>query len=529
MRILYYAVNGRGLGHLMRLSAIAHAAIDVAPMAHQLILTGSNYPDHFQRLNVSWLVLPLPSTLPDGYPGHRFRSVSNGFLQRIVSGVAEQYCPNVSVFDTYASAKLLRAVRQTGTRVALVFRECRDSYFNACYESGRFEELDRLLIPHTKEEFYLALDLKAQTRLEAMNHLIDFVGPIVYPALLDSAAVDSACSSLNIHAEDTLILITLGGGGFEFACGDFAQNASLAAARLRRTRRNVKIVCVGGPFSRTDVLCPDATCVPHLSSLQALMARADIVVSHGGYNTVNEIMRVGARAMIAPIPRLTEDQGVRLKRLQSRPALRIVDPDEPVENYEHYYEELLAQARPEPAEFSGGRLAAESIVSLTGGYSIFNYLSERGRPGNASAFAATTAISYPVIRVSWNALSLVVQTLRSDGSDPNVFWWEIEIGAAGTDDLATNASVALSMLQGVATDRLVLSFVDSTGGLGLTDATRELANLHFASLVARVPAESVTKTKEKRSQVLESLRQVPRSFTVDIMRTDSETVICNQP
>ena len=41
MRILYHAINGAGLGHLMRLSAIATAVRAQAPHVHQLIATNA--------------------------------------------------------------------------------------------------------------------------------------------------------------------------------------------------------------------------------------------------------------------------------------------------------------------------------------------------------------------------------------------------------------------------------------------------------------------------------------------------------
>src|SRR5271167_1778582 len=106
MRILYHAINGFGLGHLMRLSAIAVAVREKAPDVHQFIATSANYPTHLKRLNMPVMILPEDDAGPLLGPDRRSGSVSSSFAVRLLNGAIEEYDPRLVVFDTHAPWKL---------------------------------------------------------------------------------------------------------------------------------------------------------------------------------------------------------------------------------------------------------------------------------------------------------------------------------------------------------------------------------------------------------------------------------------
>ena len=135
MRILYHAINGTGLGHLMRLSALAAAVRVQAPHVHQLIVTNASYSAHFKRMEVPVMVLP-DRTGPPTEPNKRVRSVSGRFAANLLSHVVDEYNPRLVVFDTHVPMRMARKSMEEGRKTVLVFRACREEYLQRYLRGG---------------------------------------------------------------------------------------------------------------------------------------------------------------------------------------------------------------------------------------------------------------------------------------------------------------------------------------------------------------------------------------------------------
>ena len=127
------------------------------------------------------------------------------------------------------------------------------------------------------------------------------------------------------------VLVSAGGG----AVGEPLLRAALAARPLSaaRDRRWRFLVGEGLPdavFSDLVRAAPSGVIVERARpDFQALLARAHLSVSQGGYNTVMEVLAAGLRAVVAPYAGGHEsEQTLRAHALAERGALQVVAEDE---------------------------------------------------------------------------------------------------------------------------------------------------------------------------------------------------------
>jgi predicted glycosyltransferase len=508
----------------MRLSSVANAVSEISECTHQLIVTGSNYPEHFRRLDVAWLVLPHSNLIFDGNSKHRFRAISSQLVQRLIIDAISAYTPDAVVFDTYASLEVMRMARSTKAKITLIFRECRDQSFNGFYDRGFFNAIDRMIIPHDEPEFLSSLGEEARKKLARLKPITEYVGPIAFPLPLDPESIEKICRRFSLAERDTVIVITCGGGGFDFAAWQFLETACLAAARLRSQSEAIKIFLVGGPLSRFAQGLPGVTFIPELPDLQVLMARADVVVSHGGYNSVNEILRAGARAIVVPVHRHSEDQHSRVRRLSEAGRVKCLSPEDSVETFLQAFEEVLGSKGFSRIEFSGAKLAAASILRLAGSHTIITVDDAQ----SAVVPSHDSRVGNIVSRVHWHEVSKMIRRLELMGLEPKQVWWEVGLGTGETDSLVSHTEQILEALKGVPPSKIFLWFVDPSGGLELKRVVTHLSNFEFASLVAKIPAELIELNARQRQEMLEELRRYRKHFTIDVISISSEAVICDQ-
>ena len=110
----------------------------------------------------------------------------------------------------------------------------------------------------------------------------------------------------------------------------------------------------------------DRDAIASTVALQALMCRADLVVGHGGYNTVHEVLRSGVRAVLVPFDRRTEDQRRRLRRLADTGRITMASADTTAVDLRRLFARALETDRPKPLAFDGAERAASAILDTIG-------------------------------------------------------------------------------------------------------------------------------------------------------------------
>lgn len=274
VKVLFYAINGTGLGHLSRLLAIAR------PMRDLLLALG-HFPDlRFVTTSEAsaaahdFPVYKLPSkTAAGSLPQAEFAAAS----KLLISNLVAQFSPHVLVNDTLAEGsfgEIAFLLSYTGSSV-LIDRH-KDSSITASEVYRRHVALySKVLIPDHPEAA-VRYPLSRQTRPE-------FVGPIhgYHPA--QAASRDEAARTFGVREGQRLIYLSGGGGS------DSRDGLQHLIEALSGDPRNFLLVGYG-PLHRGPAMYR-CNIVPLFSpDARRWFPALDGAISAAGYNSYEELL-----------------------------------------------------------------------------------------------------------------------------------------------------------------------------------------------------------------------------------------------
>ena len=332
-RVFLYSHDTFGLGHLRRNLAIADALLVPRQSCDVLLLSGSPVIRSW-ALPDGLRVQPLPPVVKTGADRYAARGGSNpfglvkGYREALILNAVMRERPDVIVVD-HAPAGMkhellptLAAVRQEmpHTRVVLGLRDIIDSpdVVRRLWQDEEIYELlehayDCILVYGSRELFDVAEAYRLPPKVAAKLRYVGYVGR---PA---PAPLDAPWPGME-HAPGLRVLVTAGGGGDGYGVMA-AYLEALAGLPVQATAS----LLVPGPLmsaghtaalERAVAKRPDATLLPYTTDLLKLLARAELVVAMGGYNTTAEILAARKRAIIVPRSAPRAEQMMRARMLE---------------------------------------------------------------------------------------------------------------------------------------------------------------------------------------------------------------------
>lgn len=536
MRIFYHAIDGTGLGHLMRLSAIAVAVRREAPHVHQLIATNAIHEEHLGQLEIPFLTLPRDDSGPLLGLARQARTVSSDMAGRMLLHAVREYDPDVVVFDTHAPPRVVSEARREGRETILVLRRCRPKALEDSLDAGRLTDFTMVLAPYTADEFAHGQPRDLLDRLEELGTL-RHTGGIAFDIPLDRSSVDASAENLGVSAGEPVILITSGSGGYGALNGRFVDTATRAALGLRDSLPALRTISVAGPYARGRPAPEGCVHVTSVRSLQPLMARADLVVAHAGYNSIQEVRRTGARAVLVPIYRKSEDQASFAELLAARGGVRVLEPEAPVAAFAAAYHELLGSPRPAPEAMSGAATAAAMILRKAG--SPVRFLlsaTDEVFPGTVRcvtagelAGAILAEESPALVRVDWDRTWDLLSAL-GPAFHTTVAGLEIDAGSADPPTWENRIRMADAVVGSLGVDRttLVVSIDDASGGWATAALAGRIRDLRLKALTARIPPGLLRDSPASVVQAADVCRDLKLPFTIDLRAVDGSFASVDQ-
>lgn len=299
MRILFYASNGLGVGHLTRLLSVAHAVAKLDPSHEIAFLTNSEAGPFPHETPFYAIRIPGRTRARSGKLTAKsyFQTSRPLILQAIAS-----FDPHVLVTDTFPEGpeRELLPVMEWPIRKVFVFREQDPARWPQDGYAQALRPYQRILVPHDADTVVLPSALSNDPRLR-------YVGPVVFPTPLHTR--EHARERLGIGENETAMLLSLGGGGDQAAAGQ----AQEAAAYLRR--KGLSVFYASGPLSRELPKGVTAREWLPIWPMKPWLRAFDGVIGAGGYNTVHEILEAGVPALFVPFERALDNQTARVDRL----------------------------------------------------------------------------------------------------------------------------------------------------------------------------------------------------------------------
>ncbi len=310
-RLLFYAVNGLGLGHVTRLIAIARQVRRLEPTAEVLFLTSSEADNVIYREGFAAIKLPSKTVRESTGLGKR---AWLKLVQTVTWNAIGAFDPDVLVADTYPAGtvdELLPVLRWRQKNV-FVFREQRLDSFLGDLMQAALPLYDLLLIPHDDVARVGSLPEPEKARA---------VGPILIREREELLARDAARRVLGLPADARLLYASFGGGG-----DPDAQRALDLTVRAVRKRPEFELAIGAGPLTRSLDAIAGTHVIDGRYPMLDVMPAFDGAVSAAGYNSVHELMFAGIPTVLVPFGRVLDDQERRARELADAGACLCCTP-----------------------------------------------------------------------------------------------------------------------------------------------------------------------------------------------------------
>jgi len=298
-RLLFYAVNGLGLGHVTRLLAIARQVRAQCPDAQILFVTASEadnviYQEGFAALKVpSKTIASMARLRPQTYAK---------LVQTVTWNAVAAFNPAILVVDTFPAGalhELLPLLRWEMRRV-FVYRAQQSAQANDLFFQNTLGLYDLAVVPHAPgtEGIPLPRSLPAV-----------WTGDILLRTRADALPRPEARARLGLPAEGRVLYVTFGGGG-----ADEVQEA-LAVAEAALAGTDWIVAVARAPLERIGGQSLPA----HWRSvwyypMAECFAAFDAALSAAGYNSANELLHHGVPSVWVPFARGLDDQFARAQQ-----------------------------------------------------------------------------------------------------------------------------------------------------------------------------------------------------------------------
>ncbi len=376
-KILFYATNGVGVGHLQRIRLIAE---EIRPQNVKIILVSSTrFPgifgkffDYFVRL------IPLSDELLQSPAKTLAAQLVNG---RRFARTLERFRPDLIVSDFHLTSPFTFyafgfAVKYFPTSSVFIWRleDVRTFCRDLKEEKAKLNFFEKIIFPHSRQELRDLLPPFLFRQIE-LDSKFKICGPIFRKS--DKSAINFCRHKYGISCRDFFITVTLGGGGKSTGrqCedpGKIIKNFFAVYPWLTKAIPNMKTLVITGPyFENYENRIPlGLRVVKFENNLPSLIKISDLVISAAGYNTCNELVQTKTPAILFPLLRGNREQFERAFYFEKKGIARVFEGGSPRQFFDLIIDcrNNLDKMRLNFRKFSvwgqGNKMAAKMILDL---------------------------------------------------------------------------------------------------------------------------------------------------------------------
>lgn len=309
-RVLFFGINGDGLGHVTRILAVARQIRKQAPNNEILVLTSSEYSHALGREGFASVKVPSPESMAWD---KRIPAVQ--LAHSITTQVIATFRPHVLVVDSIPAglfSEYLSPLMIVPKRVFIfcpfphIYSELRHKIALSLY--------GRILMPFTEEE-------REHVKVDFGDRAV-WVGDILVRSMDEILPRDEARRRIGIGLDEFVVYVGLGGGGNP-------KNSEVLTWILGLLSQypDIKIACGLQPLAKShDVLFEHENCFPvaHFPMMEYFSA-FDLAVSASGANSA-ELVYAGLSSILIPFGYPSTDQDFNADRFARKDLARKVAP-----------------------------------------------------------------------------------------------------------------------------------------------------------------------------------------------------------
>lgn len=316
LRIVSYAVNGRGLGHLVRQVSLhrwmrRYAAFAGVRTEHWFLTTSeADTLLHFEGF--AGFKLPSKSVVePAGIDKASYLGLAKQWVWHSVGLLR----PDLLIVDTFPEGSFgeLPSVLDLCKHTALVLRPVKEGFSRLGGFRAAVPLYERVIVPTSGLSFDDDDEARACAEIaEWAGPRVRRVGPTSLFERFDALPREDARRALGVPEGALALLVTGGGGGDDDVRALFER--ALAAAG---DDANVHLIFAAGPLYRGAPVRGSGARVTWWTShdLARYLGGVDAAVSAAGFNATHELLLAGVPTLLVPQRKIADDQHARAERL----------------------------------------------------------------------------------------------------------------------------------------------------------------------------------------------------------------------
>ena len=323
LRVVFYSSNGVGLGHVMRGINIAKELRRIVD-CEIIFVTNTPFEEIFKEEGFHFVkggANPI-DLIDDGVLPEDYLKKNEDFLLSVLKKLS----PHIVVFDSLIMPNVLRYIRERNIFLVYVFREIKDqSYFFRHRDYLKYFNL--ALLTCINDPSFIR-DVRGagfnKSNFFYLGHI--FREP-------DQSKAKELKRKYKKEDDQMLVTITSGGGGFPKGADHFFSSLAAIAGKINSERcktkkpfKKLRWLFIKGPLFRGRIALPGAIEVyDYESNLPELFSISDLIISTGGYNSVNEIIAARTPALIYPLATIRDSQIARASSYLPKGFIKLID------------------------------------------------------------------------------------------------------------------------------------------------------------------------------------------------------------
>ncbi len=317
LRIVNYAVNGSGVGHLTRLIAInrwmRRYALHAGVRAEIYFLTSCEADGLLFGERFASFKLPSKTTIGDaGVDKLTYLALAKQWVWHSLGLLR----PDLLVVDSFprgSFGELLSALDLARHR-AFIYRPVKAAFGARADFQTMLPLYDTLVVPEHRSTVEVEVPAAVHSR-------VHYVGPVMVRERVELMARAAARAELGVPEGRLAVYVTAGGGG-----DGGAEQQLATSVRALLELPDVHVVVGAGPLYRGRALHGERVTWLTRGGAAELHGGLDLAVSAAGYNSWSELMHAGVPTVFLPQEKIADEQHVRAARAAAAGAAVVLEP-----------------------------------------------------------------------------------------------------------------------------------------------------------------------------------------------------------
>ena len=306
MRVVCYAVNGSGIGHQKRLTAIARHLRRIAAESATLpleiyFLTSSEASHLLFAENFPAFKLPSRQVLTNaGIDATQFIPMAKQWTAQTLQMLA----PDLLLVDTFPAGYYDELLENLSfcRHTAVVHRPLKYDNLDRTAFFKALSKYDSIIVPENENAIEIQIPPELKSRTE-------FFGAVMNREQNELIGRETVRRQLNIPEKDLVIYLSAGGGGD----ADAERRIQFLYQALSELKNIRFVIGAGALYRGRRIYAPNVIWLANENAFE-MMKGFDLAISAAGYNSFHELLFAGVPTIFVPQEKWADDQPERTRR-----------------------------------------------------------------------------------------------------------------------------------------------------------------------------------------------------------------------